>query len=98
MVNQTSLAQSLLRTHVSERADQIAGERKALITMTAGQAEIGDPNVALRIEKEIRRLDIAMNDTHLMRVIQCLRCLNPDFGNSVKQLQSVLRPQRRNPG
>ena len=40
------LGQRLLGAHVAERAEQVAGQRQAGVALDAGQAEVGDPEVA----------------------------------------------------
>ena len=46
-----------------------------------GQAEVGDPDVALRVEQQVRRLDVAVQDALVMGVLQGVGHLIADCGD-----------------
>ena len=67
--------------HVLQRADEIAGLRQIGAFDDLGHTEIGDPNEAPVVQKQIGRLDVAMKNALRMRVFQRVTYLNADPGN-----------------
>ena len=59
----------LLGGHVHRRAGDDAGLRDAGVVGGAGQAEIGDLDALFRpgVEQDVRRLDVAVDEVHLVR-------------------------------
>jgi hypothetical protein len=51
------------------------------VALEAGQAEIGDPDLALAVEHQIRRLDVAVNDALFMRVVQGVSRVGDERGD-----------------
>jgi hypothetical protein len=49
-----------------------------------GQAEVGHPDSAPRIEQQVRRLDVAVEDPLPVRVGQSLRHLQPHLGDAAE--------------
>jgi hypothetical protein len=69
------LAATLLGRHVGERADDAAVARHALRPLRARDAEIHDLEQARIGEDQVRRLDVAMHDSHLVRIGKAVRRL-----------------------
>ena len=89
------LAPEPLRGHVPQGPHDIALGRQLVQPFHLGQAEVGDPGRALRVEQEVRRLDVAVQDPLPVRVGQCLGDLHPDPGHAAVIAQVRLGPQLR---
>ena len=63
------LAAEPLGGHVAERAQDVAGPGQVVV-VDLGQAEVADPDDALGVEQEVRRLDVAVEDAAGVRVGQ----------------------------
>ena len=61
-----------------KRADDVAGARQLVAVLGLGQAEIGDPDLALGIEQEVGGLDVAVENALLVGVFQGLGDLDAD--------------------
>ena len=89
MVQVAPLRQRLLGAHVAERAQQVAGDRQAGVVLEPGQAEIGDPEVALDVQQEVGRLDVAVHDAELVRVVERLGRLDAQRGGRSEVLAAA---------
>ena len=67
-----------LGCHVAERAHQLARLRQILPLRELGQAEVGHPDVAHRVQQEVRRLDVAVQHAAQMGVLQGVGHLGTD--------------------
>ena len=67
-VHQAVLALRLLRAHVAQRAQQVAGHGQLSVALALGQAEVGDPEVAAAVHQQVRRLNVAVDDPQAVRV------------------------------
>ena len=85
VVDDHPLGQRLLGAHVAERAEQVAGHRQPGVALDAGQAEVGDPEVAARVDQQVRRLDVAVQDPLLVRVLERLGRLESRGGPTVRK-------------
>jgi hypothetical protein len=86
MINCTALTPELLRTHVAKGAHLITGVRQLLILVRqSSKTEICHPQLAAAIDQQVRRLDVAMNHSSLVGVIERIGGLNcpPDDGTPV---------------
>ena len=81
--DQHPLRQRLLGAHVAERAQQIAGHGQPGVILQPRQPEIRDPEVALHVQQEIGRLDVAVHDAELVCVIQSLGRLDSQRGGPI---------------
>jgi hypothetical protein len=79
------LGQGLLRTHVADRADQVAGHGHAGVTLHAGQAEVGDPQLAAPVDEQVGRLDVAMDDALVVGVLQRPGGLQAEVGGRAEK-------------
>jgi hypothetical protein len=61
-----------LRSHEPEGADDVAGAGQIFASFGLCQAEIGDPDLPLRVEQEIGRLDVAVQYSLLMGILEGL--------------------------
>src|SRR5262249_11369278 len=61
-----------LRGHVAKRADDIAGSGQAVRTLELGQPKVGDPDLANRVEQQVRGFDVAVQYALRMRVGECI--------------------------
>ena len=75
MIHRNPLSHPLFRTHVPQCAEQVARHRQSLLTLNLSQPEVGDPQVVVVIDQQVRRLHIPMNDPHRVRITQRLRRL-----------------------
>ena len=86
--------------HVANRAQNVAGLCQAVV-VGLGQSEVGDPDDAVGVEKEVRRLDVAVHHAPGVGVSQPERRLEPDPGDAPGVLGSAgfdrrdLRPARQ---
>ena len=69
-VERSTAAECLLGAHVSRSAEGLVGFSQVEAAADPGQAEIGDPEVALFIDQEVRGLDVAMQDVVGVGVFQ----------------------------
>ena len=77
VVDRHALGQRLLRTHVTQRPHQVARHRQAgLAVLHVGQPEVGHPHAAATVQQQVARLDVAVDDAHLVGVVQRLRRLD----------------------
>ena len=60
----------LLRAHVARRPEHIAGQRQPGVPRDAGQPEVGHPQAPAAVQEQVGRLDVAVQDALLMRVLQ----------------------------
>ena len=81
VIDQPLLAQGLLGAHVPQRAQKIAGDGQTGVGLEAGQTEVGDPQLAVGVEHQVRRLDVPMYDPSLMGELQRLGRLHRQLGN-----------------
>ena len=84
LVDHPAAGQGLLGAHVAEGAHQVAAPRQAGIAAEPGQAEVRDPELALRIDHEIGGLDVAVDHAQRMRVVERLGRLDAQPGDRTK--------------
>src|SRR5436853_7680651 len=77
MIEHHPVPTGLLGTHVAKRAKHIACPSKLHVGLKVGETKVGYPQIAPLIEQQIRRLDIAMNYSKLVRMFQ-RECSLPD--------------------
>jgi hypothetical protein len=71
------------RGHVAQRADDVAGDGQRVL-LRFGQAEIGDPDDAGGVQKQVRRLDVPVDNAAGMGVGQGVGRLPADASNALK--------------
>ena len=81
LVDDPSPGQGLLGAHVTERTDHVAGMSQAEITGKPRQSEIGDPERTIRVDQQVGRLDVAMEDAQTMGVVKCIGRLSTKSGD-----------------
>ena len=75
------LAPRLFGRHVAGRAQHRHGAReRAVLLHQPGQPEVGEMRFALRVEQHVARLDVAMQNAALMRVVNGPRQLREQLG------------------
>jgi hypothetical protein len=72
VVHHPGLGLRLLRAHVPQRPEQVAGDGQLGMAADQGQPEVGHPQLAAGVEQEVGRLDVAVDDAHLVGVLQRL--------------------------
>ena len=60
---------------------KIPAESRQFVPRLLREAEVGDPNHALLIEKQVRRLDVAVQDALAVSISQPLGDLHADWGD-----------------
>ena len=70
MVHHAAPGQNLLGAGVAQRAQNLPGDGEADVAADLGQAEVGDPELPARVQKQVGRLDVAVDDAHRMGVFQ----------------------------
>ena len=79
VIKDQSFRHQLLGTHVRRPfPQQIACHCQCTPCLDFGRAKIGNPGLAGTINHQVRRLNVPMNDTVVMGVVQC-------FGNGCRQ-------------
>ena len=86
MIDERGLAGGLLGAHVPHRADDVAGARQARIALKAGEAEVGDPQLAAAFDNKIRRLNVAMDDAIFVRRVNASAAWTPSSQHAVVML------------
>jgi hypothetical protein len=71
-----------LRRHVADRAHDVAGLRQVVGVRGLGQAEVGHPHVAVVVQQQVARLDVAVEDALAVGILQCLGGLDADVGHA----------------
>ena len=67
-------ARGLFRRHISRRAEHGSADGQTRVILHQfGQSEIGDVRLALIVEEDIGRLQVAVQNAALMRVVNCAR-------------------------
>ena len=84
------LAPEPLGGHVAERAEDVAAGGQAVV-VGLGQAEVGDPDDALGVQQQVRRLDVAVDDPPGVGVGQPLRRLSADLGDAPEVRPAMAR-------
>ena len=91
MVDHDTFRHRLFRTHVAKGAQQISRNGDPTIGTNAGQPEIGDPDFPAWIDHQIRRFDVAMNDTQIMGMFQRQGGFDAQIGNRLEVAAIVYR-------
>ena len=89
VVDDHALGERLLGAHVAERAEQVAGHRHAGVLFDAGQAEVGDPELAGVVDQEVGRLDVAVEDAVLVGVVEGFGGLDAEPGDRAEVFAGV---------
>ena len=75
VVDHDRLAHRLLGAHEPQGADQVTGAGQVAVFLHPGQAEIGHPQMARPVQEEIGRLDVAVDHSVSMGVVEGFRRL-----------------------
>ena len=81
MIDHHPLGQGLLGAHVAEGTDHVARHRQTGVGLQPGQAEVGDPEPALGVQKQIGRLDLAVDDADFVGVVERFGGLDAEVGH-----------------
>ena len=90
-VDDDAPGQGLLGAHVAERAEQVAGEGQAVISLDLGQPEVGHPDVPLGVEEQVAGFDVPVEDAAGVGVVQRLGGLQGQAGRTPDILSIVGR-------
>ena len=85
------LALERLGGEITQRADHVAGIRQVVAARQLRQAEVGDPGDLVLVDQDVRRLDVAVQDALVVRVIEGLRRLDADPGDESPVVGAVRR-------
>ena len=88
------LALEALRGHVAQCADDVAGLGQFVAVLRLGQTEIGQPHRAARVQQQVGRLDVAVQNPLPVRVGQGLGHLH----GHLRRTPEVLRVRLFRPG
>src|SRR5688572_24639707 len=94
MIYQMRLACRLLRTHILHRSEDIAGDRYVGPYRGTGEPEVRNPQLAMAVEKQIRRFDIAMNDSTFMGMLQGFGRLDHELHDAADIISCLGRRDR----
>ena len=81
----------LLRTGVAQGAQELSGHRQPGVAGDLGQAEVGDPELAPKVEQEVARLDVPMHDPGLVGVLDRQGRLPAKIGHAVEMISRAHR-------
>ena len=95
--NQAFAAHRLFRTHVVIRSEQVACSRHVGLIQDRGEPEVGQPHVAIHVQQQIGRLDVAMDDTLLMDVVQSIGNLDSHLHKTFDETRVCRRALNRDP-
>jgi hypothetical protein len=76
------LALEPLRRHVAHGTNDVARARQVATVIGLGQSEVGDPQCAVRVQEQVRRLDVAVQHALAVGVRQSLGRLKAELGNA----------------
>jgi hypothetical protein len=85
VIDRDPLRECLLRAHVAHRAQHVARHRQTRLALEVGQAEVGDPALAVLVEQQVRGLDVTVHDAQLVRVVQRSGHLDAETGDRSKE-------------
>ncbi len=70
LVDHAAVGQCLLGAHVSQGAQDVAGDRQGRVGLETGEPEVGHPEVARVVDHEVRRLDVTVQHAVFVRVVE----------------------------
>ena len=85
----------LLGAHVARGAQQAVVVGQARVGQAAGQAEVGDPDVPLGVDQQVRRLDVAVDHPLMMGMRQRVGRLEADGRHPSEIGRAPRRVERR---
>ena len=92
-------AARLFRRHVGGRAEQLALDRhRHLARFAFGQTEVHQVRFARRVEHDVRRLEVTMNHTVVVGVLQGVGQRRAQLGRFARRGLLVGRANRPDPG
>ena len=75
----------LFGAHVAQGPEQVAAMRQVAAALEAGQAEVGDPEVARAVDQQVAGLDVAVQDAQRVGVLQGLGRLHGQPGRLARR-------------
>ena len=94
LVDDGVVGHRLLGAHVPQGAQHVAGRRQARFALEAGQAEVGDPQVAPAVDDQVRRLDVAVEHALLVGVLEGLGGLEAQPGRLLEEGRGTMAASR----
>jgi hypothetical protein len=85
VIDNLAARRGLLGAHVPQRSQQVARHRELAVDLHPCQAEVGDPEIAARVEQQIGRLDVAVDDPHAVGVVEGFGGLHSQAGDRAKE-------------
>ena len=95
MVQHLAVPLSLFRAHVAQRAQQIAGHGEIGPGPGLGQPEVGDQQMPLGVDEQVRRLDVSVDHAHLVGMLEGFSRLRPPVGHGAEEPRRLTRSIRR---
>lgn len=98
VVDRVALRPGLLRAHVGDRAQdhpRLGHLQRRRLGSIAGQAEVDDAHLALRIEHQVLRLDVAVHDLRVVSVLQRARHVAAQPQRGGRELRCRARRQQQ---
>ncbi len=95
MIDDATTPELLLRAGVAQGADHLAGLGQPEVAAKLSDAEVGHPELPAQVEEQVGRLDVAVNDAHLMSVLQRLGGLLAEGGDAREEPSPLRGPLRR---
>src|SRR5262245_22849052 len=68
----------LLRCEIPYRTDHVAGFGEVIMLVRLGQAKVCDPKCSVRIDQQVTRFNVAVENALRMREMQCVGSLRED--------------------
>ena len=84
-VDRVRLAAGLLGRHVGRRAEHLAvGRHRRVVGVALGQAEVHEVRLAVGVEQDVRRLDVAVDDAERVRAAERVGDLGDEARGGVR--------------
>ena len=95
MIDDPAAGEDLLGARVTERAQELPGDRQPRIADDLGQAEVGDPELRPEVQQQVARLDVPMHNPRLVCMLQRQRRLPAQARHAIEVQATVQRPFAR---
>ncbi len=95
MIEHVTIARGLFGAHIAWRSQNIAADCQIASGLGDHQPEIGDPGVPGTVDQQVQRLNVAVDDAHLVGMFQGLGRLTAKPGDGAVVATVVSEVDRR---